>query len=507
MPRQHLARQAAPGLPVRQQLDALARLHARIRREQPATVRRRLVVPDGVTTRGDHHHCCAAHGPGSQLSPSGDFVLVLCAGEIGFVWWDWQSCSAEMRSLKADADDNEAAEMGSQDDGDEDDGDEDDDDGGWLHPCMHGFTTCAVGWSPIGSVCVVATGICPEPHAAYYPGLGIRPRSDSASDSELDTEPSSFQAPAQPPAVICAFDSVSRSWLQHPLWDVLPNNAQTIEVCDSATLPVAAVCGHTIAGEDAVVIVFQVTTSCVHLVPLPAERRCSLLWLPGSHTLVLLQADRLAWLDVLAWSSPDTHSADWAPLPEPSKPESFAMAACPRGRALWVVQAISELTDGYRFCVSVHTPAHRACLGTWSLDIQGAEQHNRFLGVATSCQAVAVSFGDRITCVYSLSGPTALGQLLFRVNDELQGLAFSGDGCHMVAYQRSCSQIAVLQTSTGVRVAGVRVAGISNPGWNGLERSLPYIHTAAWGLNADQLLVSSVPEDEVGYLSFSVLQW
>ena len=497
-----------------QQLGALAGLHARIRHRQPLRVSQRHVAPGGVM---GHGHRCWAHGPGSQLSPLGDYALVLSTDPGSYLdGRDWEVCSAEMRSLEADAGDfhETSAVLESLDtdadadeDTDEDDAVEpsslgaysDTDEGGrWPHPGRDAFSTCAVGWSPIGSVCVVAAGIRPEPHALYHSGLGIRPDSDSASDSEPDSEPGSPRAPAEPPAVICVFDSVQCKWLhERPLPGVLPDNSQTIKICDSATLPVTAFCGHTVADHEAVLIVFQVTTSRMHLVPLLAERRCSRLWLPGSHTLVLLQADRLAWLDVLTISS-DSHSADWSALPETSVPQSHAMAACPHGQALWVVQGVGRRTGGDHFCVSVHTPAHRACLGTWSLDIPGADC--RYLHVVASCQALAVGADICFTCIYSLHGPTTLGQPLFSVREPLRGLAFSGDGCFLVADNRAYRQIEVLETSTGAIVTSITLP-------DGRHNNPLYTHTAAWGMSPNQLLVSSVPSEGRGSLWFNLLEW
>ena len=463
MPRQHLARQATPGSPVRQQLDALARLHAHICLGQPATVSRLCVASDTISEEeANGLDSRLEQAPRTELSPAGDSVLVLRRFITNSHDLAQLAAQAEVEGLDAGGEQH-----------------------CWRHASKDTFTVCAAAWSPDAHLGVVALG-------TDHKWLS---ESESESKSEPESEPESKDF-----TVVCAFDSIHRCWLhEHLLPGVLPDKCATVRVCDSAALPVAAFRGRSTDTEEPVLIVCQLAAPCVQVFCLTGTSQASFLWLPGSHTLVVQEADCLAWLNVLSFSS-GMHWPEWVALPETPKPRSTAMAACPRGRALWVVQAVDELQGGYRFCVSVHTAAQGACVGTWSLDIKGAEQQSGSLHIAASRQAVAIGFGLWITRVYSLTGPMTLGEPLFTVTDQLQGLAFSTEGSFIVAYQPSCCQLVVRETRTGSRVAC-----ISRP--NGQEEDSAYGHSVAWGLNPSQLLVSSVSGTEGEDLLFSVLQW
>ena len=440
MPRQHLASQAPAGSSVVQQLHSLAGLHARIRQGQPATVTE-LHLSDKDAPPGR-----VLHTWGSELSPAGDCLIALWTKRADPAQ-PWDSISAEMRGVSGAA-------------------------LSWSCPYPHNaaFVNVATGWSPSGGHCATLAD-CDAWSADRKPLL----------------------EPRTPDAIICAFDVQHHCWMHTlPVHGAVPSpeeRTHRIELCDSASLPVAAALGETVDTEERVMIIFELTRPRVQLIPLEEELPCPFAWLRGSHTLAVLQAGCIAWLDVLDLS-PGTHEPIWNGLPDEGGNKAAHLAAAPDGQALWVVQAVAEQCTDEPFCLSVHAVGSRAFVGSWWLGIERCGEHV-LLSVAR--QAIAVT--TAVTHVYSLSG-LALGPLLYEASVYVERAAFSGEGCLLVGGV-SAAGIELLDSRTGCCLANLAPqGGASRYGFEKIR----------WGQDPSQLQISRSQDCAAG-LVFSVLQF
>ena len=456
MPRQHLASQAPPGSCAAEQLQALAALHARIRRGQAAVVSE-LHVTDADLPEPDLTLHSFTQSPGAN-----------CAALVWGRGYVQEDCTP--------------ATMGTVVVGQSPDGSMRSD----PQPSNVSFSECCAGFSADGRYCttVSCTGKYSHEQEAYV-----------------------LAADGEPRAVVCTFDTQKeRRWLlQAPHADFIYLQDSEIVCSDSRSSPCAAL-DCTDDRDQEALLVFQVLKPCARL--LRTHSLKSFLWLPGTQSLVLLTWDcqlcsgNLSKMDVLPWET--------EPSPVVSRPLSSlfqagaapSMAASPSGRAVWVAQQQSQHTtqqEGDDIRLTVHASTTLVCIGTWHLSVGGQPQA---ICLHATCQALAISHtgaGRSKTSVYALSGDT-IGSLLFRL-DDYPCLSFSADGLWLVHV--AAGAIRVLNARTGSCVLHLPPAELSR---------LPNMHVCAtavsWNVcDPRQLLVTCTDSCWGGGMLFSTMQF
>ena len=399
MPQQVLASQASADSSPRDQLNALAKLQARIRQGQPATAAELHFEEEDLQPQQDLYSCAC------QMCPAGDCALITWCDRGGY------------------ADDAMGAAIVGRDASGE----------RWSCPCPlpdpseDDFASyITLGWSRCGR---------------YAATLSLLWAAGGSLASIFDAQKSCWL----PSLHLENAEPATRD-----LAGVLP-----CIVFSDGSRPLAAARGCIMIDQSRALIVFGVAPAFVRVMPLAEDYQY--LWLPGSECIALLHQGQLCRLDALD-ELHITHSHTLTPPALPLRnSQGASMAACDLCQGLWVAQALNvhPSASAGRFRVSVHAAADITCLGSWRLSVRDKSRH---IVVGVSRRAIAVAFSAPCMRVYSRPAPLELGQLLF-VTDCLQGFAFSPDGYWLLGAVQDA--IRVLDARTGQCVACLPTAPCS----------------------------------------------
>ena len=436
-----------PALPPVEHLNALAGLHASIRRGWPVTV-------------GELHARAAdAGGAGvdylqlvsdvSQLSPDGQCAIIVW-GDASRGFPDFQNMGAHIMARLEAGDVQIYPQPGST----------------RFHKCSTGFSACS-------RYCVVISAV----GTAYIGGM---PSLGHGESMDL---------------IVHCFDTVQRQWLREVRVEGLSLAiARCISFSDGPG-PMTAALSAEKYQEDS----YDEAEEHLVTVQLPqlsfqvrATGACRHLWLPQTNCLVLHTNRGLARLTPASASG--TADLAWVPLAPRATVWAAYMAAAPDLRTLWVVQTPGPSRHHH---FSAHTCSDVAYVDRWTVNREVVDKQSAVVqSLQVSHRALAISCFRRIppnshidsVSVFGLTRPNAVGPLLFRT-DHLKSPTFSQDGCFVLGIGRSL-RLTVLDARTGSVCVSLDPPAETRTG--ALSHTLlPPEITAAWsGSDPSQLFVT-----------------